>query len=127
MMRLRHWPDCPGVDHCRCAESGSVVFEGVMDRSEADKLLGKMGSAHRMETTLTPAERAMMIQVIEAQYTGTLRAQLAVITDDADEQLQMAGAVLALMVRKMYLQRGEPWLEAILTMVLQPPDQVTET
>lgn len=72
-------------------------------------------------------ERGVTVQIIEAQYTATLKAQVSALTDDEDEQLQMVGAVLALMLRKMFLQRGEVWLEAILKMVLQPPDRVAGT
>lgn len=72
-------------------------------------------------------ERGVTVQIIEAQYTATLKAQVTALTDDEDEQLQMVGAVLALMLRKMFLQRGEVWLEAILKMVLQPPDRVAGT
>lgn len=70
-------------------------------------------------------ERAMTVQIIEAQYSATLRVQLAALTDDEDEALQMAGAVIALSLRKMYLQRGEEWLTETLKLVLRPPDPVT--
>lgn len=76
---------------------------------------------------MDPLLRAQLVIVIEDTYRSTLRQQLQAHTSDPEEQEQIAGAVLAMMLRKMYLVRGQAWLESILTMVLQPAPTVGAT
>lgn len=69
---------------------------------------------------MEPRERAEVTLAIVDQFTATLRQLLMRQTTDDAEQLEIAGACLALMLRRMYQQRGQVWLEAILQSVLQP-------
>lgn len=69
---------------------------------------------------MTPLDRGRLVVAIEGRYREALQTAMTTHTIDPDEQLEIAGAVLALMLRKMYQKRGEVWLTAVLKMVLQP-------
>lgn len=71
---------------------------------------------------INPLVRAQLVIEIEQTFRTTLRDTLASLTTDPVEQDQIASAVLATMLRSMYRQNGQPWLEAVLRMVLQPVD-----
>ena len=62
--------------------------------------------------------RGEMVLGIEAAFRDSLHASVTMVTDDPDEQLQMAGAVVALLLKRMYQERGKEWLERTLKMVL---------
>ena len=69
---------------------------------------------------MEPAERGRLTVAIVTVFTDTMKDSIARHTQDPAEQLEVAGAVIALLTRKMYQQRGDPWLEAMLKQVLQP-------
>lgn len=73
---------------------------------------------------MEPVERAKLVLVAEAEYRAALYSLLVQHVPDDDERALIADAVLATMLRKVYLERGQPWLEGVLRMVLQPPDQI---
>lgn len=69
--------------------------------------------------------RAQLVLAIQYQFTQTMREVISSKTSDPEEQEQIAGAVLGLMLRHMYQTRGDQWLETVLRQVLQPAEQVT--
>jgi hypothetical protein len=73
---------------------------------------------------MDPVTRAALVVLIEDQYRSTLKEQVAAHAQDPEEQHQIASSVVALLLRKMYLDLGPLWLEMVLKMVLQPPDQI---
>ncbi len=73
---------------------------------------------------MDPVKRGQLTVAIERMFRDAMLESIQGHTTDRDEQEQIAGAVLALMLRKMTLTRGTPWLEAVLQMVLQPPDAI---
>jgi len=64
-------------------------------------------------------ERAEFVLGLAAGIRDSLRAVLEGCTGDEDEREQMAGAVIALLLRDMYKSRGNAWLERILRQVLK--------
>lgn len=68
---------------------------------------------------MEPLERARLVVAIEGRYREALKLAMVTHTIDADEQIEIASGVLALMLRKMTQQRGQVWLEQVLTMVLK--------
>lgn len=67
---------------------------------------------------MDPIDRGRLTVAIEARFRETLQVALIPYTMDEDEQHQIASAVLALMLKKMYRRLGKDWLEAVLRMVL---------
>lgn len=69
---------------------------------------------------MDPLERGRLAVAIEQRYREAMQVSIAGFTTDAEEELEVASAVVALLVRKMYQRRGVIWLEAVLRQVLQP-------
>lgn len=69
---------------------------------------------------MTPDEQGRLTVAIEQQFRATLREVVARKTSDPQEQLAVASAVVALLLRKLYQEKGKDWLETVLRMVLQP-------
>lgn len=67
---------------------------------------------------MDPIDRARLVVAIEDRYRAALLEALPPYTLDPAEQQEIASAVLALLLKKMYHVRGTPWLEAVLKMVL---------
>lgn len=68
---------------------------------------------------MTPETKARLVLEIDAQYRAALHQVVRATALSEAEQLEVAGAVVAMLVRKMYQQQGVAWLEAVLKMVLQ--------
>lgn len=68
---------------------------------------------------MEPLERARLVVAIEGRYREALKVAMVTHTIHADEQIEIASGVLALMLRKMTQLRGQEWLEQVLKMVLQ--------
>jgi len=68
---------------------------------------------------MTPEEaRARLVMEIDAQYRAALHDVLARVPITEEERLEVAGAVVGLLLRKMYQQRGIAWLEQVIKAVL---------
>ena len=62
--------------------------------------------------------RGEMVLGMEAAFRDSLKASCSTVTQDPEEQHQIAGAVVALMLKRMYQDRGQAWLEQVIRMVL---------
>ncbi len=71
---------------------------------------------------MTPEERGQIAVAIEHQFRSTMKDVIDGHTTDAQEQLEIGSAVVALMLRRLYRQKGAPWLEAIIRSAMQPDD-----
>lgn len=70
---------------------------------------------------MTKEERyARLVLEIDERFRGALHEALAATGLEVQDREEVAAAVVALLVRRMYQQRGQVWLERILQMVLQP-------
>lgn len=63
-------------------------------------------------------ERAEFCLGLAASVKDSLATVLGTVAENPDEREQMAGAVIALLLRDMYRARGPVWLETILKQVL---------
>lgn len=71
---------------------------------------------------MDPPDRARLTLFLDQQLRETLQTAVTLATPVQTEQLEIAGAVIALLLRRMYRERGEAWLTRVLHHVLQPPD-----
>lgn len=62
--------------------------------------------------------RAEAVLGMEAAFRDALKTSCSIVTQDSEEQHQIASSVLALMLKKMYQDNGREWLERVITMVL---------
>lgn len=69
---------------------------------------------------MEPLERARLCVAIQNRFREAMLAAILPYTQDPAEQTEIAGGVLALMLKKMYEQQGHAWLELVLQQVLQP-------
>jgi hypothetical protein len=69
---------------------------------------------------MTTREQARIVVATERQFNRTLHEVVKKHSENPEEQLQIASGVLALLLKKMYQERGRLWLEQVLTMVLKP-------
>ena len=68
---------------------------------------------------MTDQERAEYVLGLSTALRDGMRASISMLTPDADEQEQIAGAVLAVLVRDMRRARGTLWLERLIAMSLK--------
>ncbi len=68
---------------------------------------------------MTEVERAECVMGLAAAVRDGLKASISTLTEDPDEQEQIAGAVVATLTRDMYRARGQRWLEKAIEMVLK--------
>lgn len=68
---------------------------------------------------MTEVERAEYVMGLSAATRDGLRSAISILTEDEDEKEQIAGAVLAQLLREMYRARGQRWLETVVAMVLK--------
>lgn len=69
-------------------------------------------------------QKAEVALIINQQVRTVLREVTAHITDDPQEQMELASAVVALLLRDLYVEFGHTWLERVVQIVLQPPPRV---
>lgn len=61
---------------------------------------------------------------IEHTYRQALKDSIANFDATPEEEVIVTSGVIGLLVKGMYRQRGSPWLEALLKMVLEPDGRV---
>jgi hypothetical protein len=71
---------------------------------------------------LSPQQKAEVSTIINRELRGVLRDVVAHATPLPEEQIEIASGVVGLLLRDMYRQRGQAWLEELLKVVLQPLD-----
>lgn len=67
---------------------------------------------------MTAREQAQIVVATELHFRNTLQEVVKRHSDNPEEQIQIASGVIALLLRKMYQERGNQWLEGVLKMVL---------
>ena len=68
---------------------------------------------------MTEVERAEFVLGFSAAIRDGMNTSISMVTRDEDEKEQVAGAVLACLVKEMYRARGTKWLEKMIAMVLK--------
>lgn len=71
---------------------------------------------------MTPEERGRLSVAIEHVFRDRMKDTLDEYALTEEEQLQIASAVVALMLRKLYRSQGARWLESIIRSAMQPDD-----
>lgn len=61
----------------------------------------------------------MAAVAIQHQYKAAMADSIRAFTVDPKESNEIAGGVIALMLREMYKTQGVEWLEAVLKQVLE--------
>lgn len=64
---------------------------------------------------------ARLAQAIDDRYRESLQAAIQHAGLSQEAEIEIAGAVVALLLRRMYRERGRAWLERVLEMVLTDP------
>lgn len=69
---------------------------------------------------MTAREMARVVVATELQFRNTLHEVVKKHTDNPEDQMQMASGVVALLLKKMYQEKGLLWLELVIKMALEP-------